>query len=339
MGYASSLGIYDSTANSLLDGCSLTGAALPARRASKVSYVTRVIASLLSAAVTASRSATVASLEAAINNIINAAYSNQSIPAAAISAISDAIVTIEHDPLSPVFHADYAAMSQSVAFASTVSYSGDTQMAYDKGYGKYLGIYRTVSRRRIGYQSGTSVVGFQTVRRTGSSISWISVLECAAARSALAFAASRDLTSLQASIQQVINSEYSSLSNAAQPTSMGAPSQSGFCDSSSSGLSSGAIAGIVIGSVAGCILLLVVIYSVAGQKTSKNSEQTAYTTETVNDGVELEQSNKKTVKIHENKINEDELGDVSFKIEGKGDVSFRVDAVAEERLDGVIMGI
>lgn len=59
----------------------------------------------------------------------------------------------------------------------------------------------------------------------------------------------------------------------------------------------------------------------------------------MNDGVELEQSNKKTVKIHENKINEDELGDVSFKIEGKGDVSFRVDAVAEERLDGVIMGI
>jgi len=345
MGYASFLGIYDDLSNSLVSGCLLTGTASPARRSSTVSYVARVISNLLSAATASSRSANGASdLQASINAVIHAAYPNQSIPTALVTGISNVSVTIHVDPLSPVVHAGYATMTQSAAFASTVAYSGDIEMAYNKGYGKSLGIYSTVSRRRVGYKPGTNVVGYQTARRTGSSISWISVLHCAAARSAQTLAASRDLALLQDSIQEVINSEYSSLGPAAQATSLGTPSsQFAFCDSSSSsGLSGAAIAGIVIGSVAGCtVLLIVVIYRVLGPKSghSKDSKQTAHAIETTQNGVELQNSTEKKVKVCDN-----DESDESFRVESQ-DVSFKVDAVntrdvaTEERLDGVIMGI
>jgi len=281
-GYASFLGIYESSTNSLTTGCSLTGTATAARRKSAVAYIAQIIPSLYSAALANAKSSNAQALiQNAIASVIAAAYSGQNIPAAVVSAVLAPSVKLNVDYSSIL--AGYSAMTQQVSFSSAVPYSNAaTQGAYDKGYGQFLGIYSTSS----GYVTGTSVTGFETTssRRGGTSISYVTVLACAAYASAYSAAAGKSTEALKAAIQAVINSEYSTLGNAATPSSIGDQEVAGFCsDNGSSGLSGGAIAGIVIGSVVGFIIIVAIVYFLAcrpatakeNSNDDKNVEETA----------------------------------------------------------------
>jgi len=307
-GYASYLGIYQSSSNSLIAGCSLTGTASPTRRGSVISYAAVIISSLSAAAIANANSNNAqAGIQAAINAVIASAYSNQNIPSALVQAVSPAIVSISVDASSVT--AGYSAMTQVVSFVTTVAYSTSTPTrdAYDKGYGSFLGIYST----GVGYTTGTGVQGYQTssTRRAGTSLTYLSVLKCAAYASASNAAAGKSTADLQSAIQNVINSEHSILGIAATPSSLGGPSQAGFCSSgNSSGLSGGAIAGIVIGSVLGFLLLIIIIYFLVCRKPAdgnpsdgKPSDFKTNTHSSALEATQQESNNKvvddKTVKI------------------------------------------
>jgi len=282
-GYASFLGIYDSSTNSLTTGCSLTGTAIASRRSSVVTYVAAIIQSLSAAATANAKSSNAqASIQNAIASVIASAYSGQDIPAAIVLAVSDASVTLNVDTAGIL--PGYSSMIQQVSFSSTVLYgSNPTQDAYNKGYAQFLGIYSTSS----GYTTDTSVIGFETTssRRGGTSISYVTVLACAAYASAYSAAGGKGTADLKAAIKAVIDSEYQSLGSAATPSSIGDQAVAGFCsDSGSSGLNGGDIAGIVIGSVVGFILIVAIVYFLAcrpatAQESSSHTKSVEGTTQ------------------------------------------------------------
>jgi len=256
-GYASFLGIYDSSTNSLIAGCSLQSTASASRRGSAIAYSATIIESLLAAASSSANGASAASvLQATVNSVIAAAYGSAAIPAAVVSAITKAVVTVVVDASG--LAAGYGYISQAVTFPSTVLYSdADTKLSYDKGYGSFLDIYSSGN-----YAADTSVAGIATSsRRSSTTINWLTVLTCATYDAAYSASSSKDLNALKAAIQNIIAREYPSVVTAVKPSLMS--SISGALAAScggDDGLSGGDIAGIVIGSVFGFALIVAIIY-------------------------------------------------------------------------------
>jgi len=273
-GYASFLGIYNSVTNSYTAGCSLQSTVSASRRGSAIAY-TAIIAEddrdLLAAAYAsangASESARASALQAAVNKVITDAYRNAEIPPATVSAITNAAVSLAVSGIT----AGYGYINQAVTFSSTVDYSNaDTKRSYDKGYGSFLGIYSSGS-----YAAGTSVAGIVTSsRRSSTAINWLTVLTCATYDAAYSASSGKDLNTLKAAIQSIIDSEYPP-GTAATPSAMSSISDAlaASCGGGDDGLSGGDIAGIVIGSIFGFALIVVIIYFLAFKKSSDSSEE------------------------------------------------------------------
>jgi hypothetical protein len=262
-GYGQHVGIQDASCTSL-SGNSLTGTiAASGRRSVQVSYQAQVTQALLAAAVSAANNANATdNLQTAINRVITTLYPNSSVPAAVVSSVT--VVEVTAPANSGALSPGYSAMTQSISFSPAITFSGNTEQAYTKGYGAFLGIYTAAAGGGAYADAETSVVGYATSRRTTSSISFISKMNCATYPTAYYAALDANAGTLKAAIQSVITTEYSSLASASTPsmtTVVVAPS--GYCSlpGDDDGLSGGAIAGIVVGSVVGFFILVgIVVY-------------------------------------------------------------------------------
>jgi len=150
--------------------------------------------------------------------------------------------------------AGYSSLTNTVSFSPSVDYNdATTALAYDKGYGRFLGIYSTDKV----YVTGTSVTGYQSSRRSAQSITFVSQVNCDSFSVAYnAATAGGNSAALQAAIQAVINAEYPVVGTASSPSLSGVTSDSSQCAvHSDDGLSGATIAGVVVGSVVGALLL------------------------------------------------------------------------------------
>jgi hypothetical protein len=221
----------------------------------------------------AANTGTATTLAAAINQVIAAVYPNSTIPAANVTNIAPLIVEVAAS--TTIGNAGYSTMTQTVAFNPAVNYQdANTALAYDKGYGRFIGIYTTNKE----YVTGTSVTGYQTSRRAAQSITWISQVTCDGFSYAYnAASSSSNPVALQNAIQAVINAEYAAVGNAAVPSwsTTGLTYSVTYC-SSDDGLSGADIAGIVVGSVVGALLLVGVIwYFAASSNAAPTPEPTS----------------------------------------------------------------
>ena len=235
------------------------------RRSVKVDYVTEVARARLSSVTATANAGTPTSLAQAINEVVaSARFQNSTIPTAVVIAIVP--LTVEVVASSSGGQAGYSSMTQTASFNPAVNYDdANTALAYDKGYGRFLGIYSTAKV----YVTGTSVTGYQTSRRAAQSITWVSAINCNGFSAAYnAATSSGSSAALKVAIQAVIDAEYVAVGTASTPSLL--PSgftYLGHC-SSDDGLSGADIAGIVVGSVVGALLIVGVIWYAA---TSSNA--------------------------------------------------------------------
>jgi len=277
LGYCIYTAICDSATNLPKSGNSNPVGKVSGRRLVQVDYATQVARGRLSEVISATNSGTASGLQATINNVIATVYPNSTIPAAAVTTFGAATVEVNaNNGVLSTSQTGYSSMTQAISFSPSVDYNNaTTALAYDKGYGRLLGIYSSAGV----YVPGTSVTGYQTSRRSAKSITWISQVKCDGFSVAYnAATASSNSAALQVAIQAVINEEYPVVGNASSPSLLGVTSDQSQCAVHSDGGLSGAdIAGIVVGTIAGVLLLVGVIWyvTVSNAAPTCNSQSTA----------------------------------------------------------------
>jgi len=193
-----------------------------------------------------------------------------SIPPASVAEIQPAKVTMDEGNgltwvLTPKAGDQDAWLEQTVSFSGAVPYNSDktTQTAYNKGFGKYIGVYQDGQ-----FAPGNSVVGIESATRVtrrggaaSTSVTFLAVLHEMDMDSALTAAKQQNQQALTAAIQSIINAEpaYSSVRPAAVVAMEAAHLSQRLATStqakeSCTGLSAEEIAGIVIGSIVGLVI-------------------------------------------------------------------------------------
>jgi len=254
LGYCKYTAVCDMTTNLPKTGNSKPIGTVSGRRVVQVNYVTQVARKLLPEVISATSNGNAAGLQAAINNAIATAYPNASIPAAVVTTFGAATVEVSaNDNVLSTSQTGYASLTQDIAFSPSIDYSNEsTALAYDKGYGKFLGIYNSAKV----YLAGSSVTSYQTSRRSAKSITWVSQVPCDGLTVAYSAATgSSSSATLQAAIQAVIDDEYPAVGVASSPSLGRVALDQSQCAHSDDGLSGADIAGIVVGSVVGVLVL------------------------------------------------------------------------------------